>query len=196
MRVERLICTNCLEQCSKQVTEGLVVLIVIMRETRRVNNVTFNDSSRNRGPHWRDKCKVGHLLENKCKVLGYLLKYFFFQTVGIFFFFFKAGWSQSRYYCGQISEPRSKGYGVLCSSLLGFLGCKASPVLLGSIWLLTNTPGIQQALSQRRLTEDGRKKPAGTDFPGASLACKVAPQEPRWPPRTRSSAREVWKVGN
>lgn len=91
MRVERLICTNCLEQCSKQVTEGLVVLIIIMRETRRVNNVTFNDSSRNRGPHWRDKCKVGHLLENKCKVLGYLLKYFFFQTVGIFFFFLKQG---------------------------------------------------------------------------------------------------------
>lgn len=40
------------------------------------------------GPHWREKCKVGHLLENKCKVLEYLLKYLFSKHWGFFFFFF------------------------------------------------------------------------------------------------------------
>ena len=86
MRVKRLICPNGLEQSSQQVAEGLVVLIIIMSETRRVKNVTFNDSSRNRGPHWRDSCKVGHLLENK-SAKDYFMKILLFPNTGFFFFF-------------------------------------------------------------------------------------------------------------
>ena len=87
VRVKRLICPNGLEQSSQQVAEGLVVLIIIMSETRRVKNVTFNDSSRNRGPHWRDSCKVGHLLENK-SAKDYFMKILLFPNTGFFFFFF------------------------------------------------------------------------------------------------------------